>query len=216
MEPLVRLEGPAAPMVQPDINTDLIAPIYTPGSTGNRHRSFGIGREEMARMLFANLRYDKEDRERPDFILNREPFRRARFLIAGPNFGCGSSRDTAPAMLAAFGIRCVVAPSYGGIFYDNCFKAGILPLVMGDDVVRGLAQEAEGGADFALDLEAKTLATPGGRSLAVDVPSFRREQLLAGADDIALTLRRDDDIRAYQKREGAMRPWAFLRPGQIT
>jgi 3-isopropylmalate/(R)-2-methylmalate dehydratase small subunit len=167
-------------------------------------------RADLSRMLFAGLRYDKQDRELPDFILNREPFRRACFLIGGVNFGCGSSRDTAPKMLSAFGIRCVIAPSYGAIFYDNCFKSGMLPMILDEATVGALAAEAEGGGDFALDLESKTLTTPAGRSLNFDVPSFRREQLLVGADDIELTLRRASEIAEYQRRERAMRPWTFL------
>ena len=138
------------------------------------------------------------------------PFRNARFLLAGANFGCGSSRDTAALMLSAFGIRCVAAPSFGEIFRDNCFKAGMLPLVLEREIVAALAQEASGGAEFTLDLAAQTLRTPSGRIVHVEVPAFRREQLLSGADEITLTLRRSVDILAYQEREHAARPWLFL------
>ncbi len=209
MEPLTRLAGPAAPLVRDNINTDLIAPMYTPGSAG-QPRGMRMTRADLSRMLFAGWRYDKQDRELPDFILNREPFRHASFLIGGVNFGCGSSRDTAPKMLSAFGIRCVIAPSYGAIFYDNCFKSGMLPMVLNEAAVQEIAQEAEAGGDFALDLTAQKLTTPSGKILNFDVPSFRREQLLVGADDIELTLRRNAEITEYQKRERAMRPWTFL------
>lgn len=209
MEPLTRLTGPAAAILADNINTDIIAPIFMPGSPG-QPRSLKMTREDLARMLFAGWRYDKQDKELPDFILNRKPFRHARFLIGGVNFGCGSSRDTAPRMLSAFGIRCVIAPSYGAIFYDNCFKAGMLPMVMDEAAVKELAAEATDGGDFTLDLAAKTLTAPSGHTLNFDVPAFRREQLLVGADDIELTLRRNADILEYQKRERGMRPWTFL------
>ena len=166
------------------------------------------------RRLFANWRYDRQDHELPDFVLNRAPFRQAKFLIAGANFGCGSSRDTAPKMLSAFGIRCVVAPSFGGIFHDNCFKIGVLPMVLDNQTVETLAQEAQQGKSFSLDVAAQTLADPAGNMWRFDLPSFRREQLLTGADDISLTLRRNNDIIAYQERERAAHPWAFLPPGE--
>jgi 3-isopropylmalate/(R)-2-methylmalate dehydratase small subunit len=209
MESLVHLTGPAAPLVADNTNTDMISPLYTPGSPG-QPRGMAMTRADLARMLFAGLRYDKQDNELPDFILNREPFRHACFLIGGVNFGCGSSRDTAPKMLSAFGIRCVIAPSYGAIFYDNCFKSGVLPMILDEAEIGTLAGEAEAGGNFVLDLEAKTLATPSGRTLNFDVPLFRREQLLVGADDIELTLRRSKEIVEYQNRERAMRPWTFL------
>ena len=214
MEPLTTLVGPAAPMLMPNINTDAIAPMFTPATAG-QPRAFALSQEELARLLFANWRYDKNDRDLPDFVLNREPFRRAKFIIADVNFGCGSSRDTAPRMLSAFGIRCVIAPSYGEIFYDNCFKVGLLPMVLGNDAVHQLAREAADGKDFHLDVAAQTLTSPLGNTWRFDVPAFRREQLLTGADDIALTLRRNNEIAAYQERERAMRPWTFLPSGQI-
>jgi 3-isopropylmalate/(R)-2-methylmalate dehydratase small subunit len=210
MEPLIQLNGPAAPLVQANTNTDMIAPMFTPGSAG-QPRGMAMTRADLAHMLFAGLRYDRQDNELPEFVLNREPFRQARFLIGGVNFGCGSSRDTAPKMLSAFGIRCVIAPSYGAIFYDNCFKSGVLPVVLDEATVAALASEAESGETFALDLEAKALTGPSGRVVTFDVPEFRREQLLMGADDIALTLRRNDEILAYQQRERTLRPWAFIR-----
>jgi 3-isopropylmalate/(R)-2-methylmalate dehydratase small subunit len=208
MEALVTLTGPAAPLMVPNINTDTIAPMSTPANAG-KPRSFSLSRDEQAKLLFANWRYDTQDNELPDFVLNRAPFRQARFLIGGVNFGCGSSRDTATAMLSAFGIRCVVAPSFGAIFHDNCYKFGILPMALEETAVRHLATEAENGGDFHLDLTAQTLITPGGSSVAFSLPSFRREQLLTGADDIALTLRRNAEIAAYQERERTTRPWVL-------
>ena len=214
MSALTILSGPAAPLMIDNINTDMIAPMYTPGTAG-QPRAFVMSQEELARHLFAGWRYDKQDHELPDFVLNRAPFRAAKFFIGGANFGCGSSRDTAPRMLAAFGIRCVIASSFGGIFFDNCFKAGVLPMTLANDAVALLATEAEGGEDFALDVAAQTLTAPSGQVWRFDLPSFRREQLLTGADDITLTLRRNNDILAYQMRERALRPWTFLAPQRI-
>ncbi len=214
MNALTTLVGPAAPLLVANINTDMIAPMYTPGTPG-QPKSFTMSREGLARHLFASWRYDKQDHELPDFVLNRAPFRSAKFIIGGTNFGCGSSRDTAPRMLEAFGIRCVVAPSFGGIFFDNCFKAGVLPMVLDSVVVEALAAEADGGEDFALDVAAQTLTSPSGKTWRFDLPAFRREQLLTGADDITLTLRRNNEIQAYQARERAVRPWTFLAAQRI-
>jgi len=212
-EPLTTLVGPAAPLMIANVNTDMIAPLYMPGSAGRQ--TFAMSPEDLARLLFAGWRYDKAGGELPDFVLNRAPFRAAKFIVAGPNFGCGSSRDTAPRMLAAFGIRCAIAPSFGGIFFDNCFKAGVLPMILPDDAVQALATAAESGEDFALDLAAQTLTAPSGTLRHFDLPAFRREQLLTGADDITLTLRRNNEILAYQAREQALRPWIFLAPQRI-
>src|SRR6516162_6977651 len=187
MTPLVTLSGPAAPFLIDNVNTDMIAPMYRPAQAGVL-RGLAVKREDLAGMLFAGLRYDTQDRELPDFVLNRAPFRNACFLLGGANFGCGSSRDTAALMLSAFGIRCVIAPSFGEIFRDNCFNAGMLPLVLSRETVNALAAEAQDGSAFFLDVAAQTLRSRSGQVLPFDVPAFRREQLLVGADEIALTL----------------------------
>ena len=209
MSALTILNGPAAPLLVDNINTDLIAPMFRPAQAGTL-RGLAIKRGDLAGMLFAGLRYDAQDREIPEFVLNRPPFRNARFMFGGANFGCGSSRDTAALMLSAFGIRCVVAPSFGEIFRDNCFKAGMLPLVLEQEIVMSLAEEAKDGAEFGLDVAAQTLRTPSGRTVRFDLPAFRREQLVTGADEITLTLRRNAEILAYQERERVLHPWAFL------
>jgi 3-isopropylmalate/(R)-2-methylmalate dehydratase small subunit len=210
MEALTKLAGPAAPLMMPNINTDMIAPMSTPANAG-KPRAFSLSQVELAKLLFASWRYDAQDNEISDFVLNRSPFRQARFLIAGDNFGCGSSRDTAPAMLSAFGIRCIVAPSFGAIFSDNCYKIGMLPMVLDETTVETLARAAEDGGDFVLDVAAQMLGAPNGSRVPFALPAFRREQLLTGADDISLTLRRGAEIAAYQERERSIRPWA-LRP----
>jgi len=208
MSALTILNGPAAPLLTDNINTDLIAPMFRPAQAGTL-RGLATKREDLASMLFAGLRYDAQDCEIPEFVLNRPPFRNARFMLGGANFGCGSSRDTAALMLSAFGIRCVAAPSFGEIFHDNCFKAGMLPLVLEPELVASLAHEAKDGADFALDVAAQTLRAPSGRVVRFDLPAFRREQLLSGADEITLTLRRNAEIQAYQERARALHPWSF-------
>jgi 3-isopropylmalate dehydratase small subunit len=206
---LTQVSGPAAPIMVANINTDTIAPMYSPGAA-DKPRTLSISIDGMAQMLFANWRYDTNDKELPDFVLNRPPFRLAKFIIAGPNFGCGSSRDSAAKMLFAFGIRCVIAPGFGEIFRDNCFKLAMLPLVLEDALVRDLADEARDGAPFTLDAVAQELRTPGGRIVAFDLPEYRREQLTSGLDDIALTRRRQDAIAAHQSRERGTRPWTFM------
>ncbi len=209
MTPLVTLSGPAAPFLVDNVNTDQIAPMYRPAQTGVL-RGLAIKREDLAAMLFAGLRYDTQDREVPTFVLNRPPFRSACFLLGGANFGCGSSRDTAALMLSAFGIRCVIAPSFGEIFRDNCFNAGMLPLVFAREIVTALATEAQDGSAFFLDVGAGTLRSPSGRVFSMEVPAFRREQLLTGADEISVTLQRKAEIAAYQERECTAHPWVYL------
>jgi 3-isopropylmalate/(R)-2-methylmalate dehydratase small subunit len=209
MPALTVLTGPAAPLLTDNINTDVIAPMFRPAQAGIL-RGLAVKRGDLAGMLFAGWRYDPQDREVPEFVLNRAPFRNARFMLGGANFGCGSSRDTAALMLSAFGIRCVVAPSFGEIFRDNCFNAGMLPLVLDRETILDLAEAAKDGAAFTLDVAAQTLRAPGGQMVRFDLPAFRREQLVSGADEITLTLRRNAEIVAYQERERAAHPWAFL------
>jgi 3-isopropylmalate/(R)-2-methylmalate dehydratase small subunit len=209
MAALTHLTGTAAPLLIDNVNTDLIAPMFRPAQARTL-RGLAVTRADLAGMLFAGWRYDAQDREVPDFVLNRPPFRNAKFMLGGANFGCGSSRDTAAKMLSAFGIRCVVAPSFGEIFRDNCFNAGVLPLPLARDVVAALADAAKDGAEFNLDVAAQILRAPSGQAVPFDLPTFRREQLVSGADEITLTLRRNAEILAYQVRERAAHPWAFL------
>jgi 3-isopropylmalate/(R)-2-methylmalate dehydratase small subunit len=206
MASLIEVTGPAAAMLTPNINTDAIAPFYRPATAG-QPRPFTQTDEERARNLFAAQRYDLADNELPDFILNRPPFRTARFILALDNFACGSSRESAVWYLYAFGIRCVVAPSFGEIFFDNCFKNGLLPLVLDAATIRELAAEAETGADFILDVRQSTLTAPNGRTIEFTLSDFRREALLTGADEIAMTQRHEAAIAAHQDKERRERPW---------
>jgi 3-isopropylmalate/(R)-2-methylmalate dehydratase small subunit len=208
MPSLTLVTGPAAAMLLPNINTDAIAPFYRPATAG-QPRPFTQTTEERAKNLFAALRYDLADNELPDFVLNRPPFRNAKFILALDNFGCGSSRESAAWYLHAFGIRCIVAPSFGEIFFDNCFKNGMLPLILDENRIRDLAAEAETGADFTLDVQRSTLTAPSGQTIAFTLSDFRRDSLLTGADEIAMTQRRDAAIAAHQARERQERPWVL-------
>ena len=208
MAALTTLSGPAACLMAADINTDIIAPLVR--SQGGPQPAGIRSQEELAQRLFGPWRYQEDGREKPDFVLNRAPFRQARFLIAGPNFACGSSRETAATMLNAFGIRCVIAPGFGLIFHDNCFRNHMLPIVLPLQEVQRLAALAEAGANFHLDLQAMTLTPPDGVPLDFSLPVFRREMLLQGADEVAVTLARDAQIGEWQRREQLARPWVWL------
>jgi 3-isopropylmalate/(R)-2-methylmalate dehydratase small subunit len=202
--PLVRVEGVAAALLEPNINTDVIAPTVR-RTGGKQIESVSDG----ARRLFGAWRYDEADLERPEFVLNRPPFRHARFLIAGQNFACGSSRESAALWLRDFGIRCVIAQSFGGIFFDNCFRNGILPLQTSAEMIHALAEEASTGAIFRLDLEAGSVSSASGRSLPIVLPAFRRQLLMTGGDEIAITLGRDAEISAYQSHARINAPWIW-------
>jgi 3-isopropylmalate/(R)-2-methylmalate dehydratase small subunit len=202
MEQFVRLKALAAPLLRPNVDTDVIIPsreITSPSRAG-----FG-------EKLFASWRYLEPGR-RPDpgFVLNRAPFDRAQILIAGENFGCGSSREMAVWAIRQFGFRCVIAPSFGAIFEANCYRNGVLPVVLRKADVETLAREAEAGTlELDVDLEACTVAAPGGRVLTFAVGKPEREMLLAGLDAIGLTLKRGAEIRAFQDRDRAARPWIW-------
>ena len=210
MTPLIELTGPAAALHRPDINTDIIAPLVR-GKDGQQ--PVGLrSQNELAARLFGPWRYLSDGREDPTFVLNRQPFRNAKFLIAGPNFACGSSRETAATMLNAFGIRCVIAPSFGQIFHDNCFRNGMLPLELAPPVVAHLAAIAERGGHFTLDLRDSVLRASDGVEVRFELPLFRRQLLLSGRDEVAATLDKQDAIDAYRSRVLAARPWE-LKPG---
>ncbi|MDB5946281.1 MAG: leuD [Ramlibacter sp.] len=205
MSALVTLTGPAAPLMRSDVSTDTIAPMA--GNLGGTESATIPTQAELARRLFAPWRYLPDGAENPDFVLNQPPFRHAPFLIAGRNFACGSSRETAAQMLNAFGIRCVIAPSFAQIFHDNCFRNHMLPLVLDPDTVRRFGEQARTGAAFTLDLQACTLTAPDGEVVGFTLPQFRREVLLQGADELTVTLGREAEISGYQMRSRAARPW---------
>lgn len=208
MNALNRMSGPAAALLRADINTDTIAPLVR-GQAGPQPAGIR-SEEELARRLFGPWRYLPDGTINPAFVLNQPPYDKARFLVAGPNFACGSSRETAATMLKAFGIRCVVAPSFGGIFIDNCLRNHMLPLALDAATVQRLGVAAAAGAQFHLDVEAGTLTPDGGQPAHFQLPGFRRDMLLQGADEVAVTLGRADAIGAYQARARAERPWEWL------
>jgi 3-isopropylmalate/(R)-2-methylmalate dehydratase small subunit len=202
MESFVRIEGIAAPLLRPNIDTDTIIPSREITSPG---------REGYGEKLFAPWRYlGPERRENPDFVLNREPFRRASILVAGENFGCGSSREMATWAIRQFGIRAVIAPSFGAIFRANCLRNGVLPVELPGPIVSGLAARAEaGGLVLAVDLEARLVTEPDGATHAFAVGGREREMMLEGLDDVALTLRRRGEIEAFEAADRKARPWAW-------
>lgn len=202
MEQFVRLEGLAAPLLRPNVDTDVIIPSREITSPS---------REGYGDKLFASWRYLEPDR-RPDpsFVLNRAPFDRAEILIAGENFGCGSSREMAVWAIRQFGFRCVIAPSFGAIFRANCYRNGVLPVALPQATVEALAREAESGAlVLEVDLETCEVRAPGGRAYRFDAPAPEREMMLAGLDEIGLTLKRAEAIAAFQARDRERRPWIW-------
>jgi 3-isopropylmalate/(R)-2-methylmalate dehydratase small subunit len=201
MTPFTKLTGIAAPMPLVNIDTDMIIP---------KQFLKTIQRSGLGKNLFDEMRYTQDGQEIPDFVLNQPAYRDAQILVAGDNFGCGSSREHAPWALLDFGIRCVISTSFADIFYNNCFKNGILPIVMPQDVVDVLMQDAKKGANarVTIDLESQTVTTSDGQSFAFDVDSHRRHCLLNGLDDIGLTLEKAASIDSYEKKLATLRPWA--------
>ena len=200
MQPFTTLTGIAAPLPMANVDTDKIIPARFLKS---------ISRTGFGKNLFANLRYREDGSENPDFVLNQEPYRRAEILIAFENFGCGSSREHAPWALLDFGIRCVISTSFADIFYNNCFKNGILPITVSPDDLEKLFDDAERGANATLtiDLPNQEIRGPDGGTVKFEIDPFRKHCLINGLDDIGLTLEKAPAIDAYEKKL-AERPWA--------
>jgi len=203
--PFNKLTAIAAPIMRSNIDTDVIIRIER--LVGNSVRG------TLGKWAFGSLRYLPDGSENPEFILNREPYRQAQILVTGPNFGCGSSREGAVWSLEEMGIRAIIGSEFGDIFFANCFQNGILPVVVDKAIVDGLAAEIEatqGAGRVSIDLEAQTITAPSGRQHAFEIDQRRREGLLQGLDEVALTLRRDDEIRAFQVADRAARPWIYF------
>jgi len=200
MTPFTTLTGIAAPMPLVNIDTDMIIP---------KQFLKTIARTGLGKNLFDEMRYNLDGSEKPDFVLNQPAYRKAEILVAGENFGCGSSREHAPWALLDFGIRAVIAPSYADIFYSNCFKNGILPIVLPEGQVAVLMDDAQNGANARLtvDLEAQTVTSSDGHSFHFEVDPFRKHCLLNGLDDIDLTLEKSAAIDAFEKTAATLRPW---------
>ena len=200
MTPFTTLTGIAAPMPLVNIDTDMIIP---------KQFLKTIARTGLGKNLFDEMRYNLDGSEKPDFVLNQPAYRKAEILVAGENFGCGSSREHAPWALLDFGIRAVIAPSYADIFYSNCFKNGILPIVLPEGQVAVLMDDAQKGANarITVDLEAQTVTSSDGHSFHFEVDPFRKHCLLNGLDDIDLTLEKSAAIDAFEKTAATLRPW---------
>ncbi len=201
MQKFDRLTGVAAPLPIVNIDTDMIIPkdyLKTIKRTG-----LGVG-------LFAGLRYNDDGSDNPDFVLNKPAYRDAEILIAGDNFGCGSSREHAPWALLDFGIRCVISTDFADIFYNNCFQNGILPIRVTQDELDQLMDDARKGANakISVDLAAQEIVRPDGERIAFDIDPARKHRLLNGLDDIGLTLQKDGDIAAFEGKLSEGRPWA--------
>jgi 3-isopropylmalate/(R)-2-methylmalate dehydratase small subunit len=201
LEKFDKLTGVAAPLPIVNIDTDMIIPkdyLKTIKRTG-----LGTG-------LFSEMRYLEDGSENPDFVLNKPAYRNSKILVAGDNFGCGSSREHAPWALADFGIRCIISTSFADIFYNNSFKNGILPIVVSKDELEKLIDDAERGsnATLTIDLEAQEIRGPDGGVIRFELDSFKKHCLLNGLDDIGLTMERASAISGYESKLADTRPWA--------
>ena len=200
MEKFTTLTGVAAPLKLINVDTDMIIPkqyLKTIKRTG-----LGSG-------LFSEMRYKDDGSENPDFVLNKPAYWQAKVLVAGDNFGCGSSREHAPWALMDFGIRCVISTSFADIFYNNCFKNGILPIKVSPEDLEKLFDDADRGANATLtvDLERQEIRGPDGGTVKFDIDAHRKHCLLNGLDDIGLTKEKDDKIVAFEKKAASARPW---------
>ena len=199
MEAFTRLDAKVAPLPLANIDTDQIIP---------KQFLKTVERAGLAKGLFYDFRFDEQGREKPDFVLNRPEYKGAGVLIAGDNFGCGSSREHAPWALMDFGIRCVVSTSFADIFYNNCFQNGLLPVVLKADEVQQLMEEARGGNHVvSVDLEAQTVTSPSGAVFHFDIDPKRKDKMLKGLDAIGETLEAKEDIDVYEMKQALSQPW---------
>jgi 3-isopropylmalate/(R)-2-methylmalate dehydratase small subunit len=201
MDKFTVLEGIAAPLPIVNVDTDMIIP---------KQYLKTIKRTGLGKGLFSEARYRDDGRENPDFVLNKPAYRTAQILVAGDNFGCGSSREHAPWALADFGIRCVISTSFADIFYNNCFKNGILPIKVSQAELDKLFDDAERGANarLTIDLPKQEIRGPDGGVIAFEIDAFRKHCLINGLDDIGLTMEKAPAISAYEARTKTTRPWA--------
>ena len=200
MDKFETLTGIAAPMPLVNIDTDMIIP---------KQFLKTIKRSGLGANLFDEMRFDRQGNEIPDFVLNQDAYRNAEILVAGDNFGCGSSREHAPWAIKDFGIRCVISTSFADIFYNNCFKNGILPIALPKEAVDVLMKDAEKGSNarMTIDLEAQTVTSSDGEVFAFEVDSFKKHCLIEGLDDIGLTMAKADSIKSFEEQAAQARPW---------
>jgi len=193
------LSGVAAPLPIVNVDTDMIMP---------KQFLKTIKRTGLGEAIFFDMRYDENDLPRPEFILNKKEFKNSQILLAGKNFGCGSSREHAPWGLLDFGIKCVIAPSFAEIFYSNCFKNGILCITLSEELVKGLVGLAD-GRSFKVDLVNKEIIPDNASKVKFDIDETRRHNLLNGLDDIALTMQQIDKIKSFEKKQNLEQPWLY-------
>ena len=200
MDKFETLTGIAAPMPLVNIDTDMIIP---------KQFLKTIKRSGLGVNLFDEMRFDREGNEIPEFVLNKPQYRETEILVAGDNFGCGSSREHAPWAIKDFGIRCVISTSFADIFYNNCFKNGILPIVLPKEAVDVLMKDAEKGSNarMTVDLEAQTVTSSDGEVFSFEVDSFKKRCLIEGLDDIGLTMEKASAIDSFEAKASAERPW---------
>ncbi|HMN71230.1 MAG TPA: 3-isopropylmalate dehydratase small subunit [Rhodoblastus sp.] len=201
MEKFTKLTGVAAPLPIVNIDTDMIIP---------KQYLKTIARTGLGKGLFSEMRYNEDGSENPDFVLNKPAYRKAQIIVAEDNFGCGSSREHAPWALLDYGVRCVISTSFADIFYNNCFKNGILPIKVSREDLAKLMDDAERGANATLtvDLESQEIRGPDGGVIKFDIDAFRKHCLLEGLDDIGLTMVKADKISSFEKKDADARPWA--------
>jgi 3-isopropylmalate/(R)-2-methylmalate dehydratase small subunit len=201
MQKFTTITGVAAPLDMINVDTDMIIP---------KQFLKTIKRSGLGKSLFFEMRYDDKGAEKPDFVLNKPAYRKAQILVAGANFGCGSSREHAPWALLDFGIRCVIAPSFADIFYSNCFKNGILPIVLPQEEIEKLLDDAARGANavVTIDLEKQEIRGPDGGLIEFEVDPARKAALLSGLDEIGASLRHERQIADFEAKRKLGQPWA--------
>lgn len=200
MDKFTKLTGVAAPLPMRNVDTDMIIP---------KQFLKTIKRTGLGKSLFFELRYDDAGKEISEFVLNQPAYRDAKILVTGENFGCGSSREHAPWALLDFGIRCVIAPSFADIFYNNCFQNGILPIMLPQADVDKLMDDARRGANatITVDLESQEIRGPDGGAIKFDIDPFRKHCLLNGLDDIGLTMEKHEHIQTFEEKAAIAKPW---------
>ena len=203
MQSFTSVSGPAAPLIESNVNTDVIIRI---------ERLSDYPRDALGPFAFEAWRYGPDGAENTEFVLNRAPWRAAPILLTGPNFGCGSSREGAVHALACLGIRAVIAPSFGGIFRNNCYQNGILPVVLPEGEIARFAEIAhmQPEAPFTVDLERQVVVPPNGAPVAFEIDALRRKAMMAGLDDLGLTAARLPEIEHFQTEDRHARPWVWL------
>jgi 3-isopropylmalate/(R)-2-methylmalate dehydratase small subunit len=209
MEKFTVLNGVAAPMLMENINTDLIAPSLMPGRSPE-----DAAKMDLKEKMFANLRFQADGTPKPEFVLDQPRYRGARIILAGANFGCGSSRETAVWSLMESGIRCVIAPSFGDIFHDNAYQNGLLPLRVDIESIRRIAAalEQSNAGEMTVDLVNSRLLIAGQEAIPFELPDDRRALLLDGLDQLSFILSSADEIDAFEADDAALRPWVYASP----